>query len=146
MAKKPLSKAEVAELLRSPYVASVMSGRVNFTPEFKAIMYEEIINGRSLRSVLEEYGINTEILGEVRIWRLTQHLKEKSNREEGFADLRFKKRRTVAKRSRELTAEARVEQLEHELAYTRQEIEFLKKIHVADLEARKQWESKQRRK
>ena len=38
--------------------------------------------------------------------------------------------------------ETRIKQLEHELAYTRQEVEFLKKLQMADMEARRQWESK----
>ena len=65
---------------------------------------------------------------------------------EGFADLRTGNQHKPAKETTEHTLGARVEQLEHELAYTRQEVEFLKKIHVADLEARKLWESKQRQK
>jgi hypothetical protein len=47
---------------------------------------------------------------------------------------------------RNLTAEKRIRQLEAELAYTRQEVEFLKKVQVADMEARKAWESKHRQK
>ena len=54
--------------------------------------------------------------------------------------------RKRAKPTKEQTLAARVKDLEHELAYTRQEVEFLKKIHLADLEARKSWESKHRRK
>ena len=54
--------------------------------------------------------------------------------------------RKAAKETKEQTLTARIKQLEHELAYTRQEVEFLKKIHTADLEARKLWESKQRQK
>ena len=42
--------------------------------------------------------------------------------------------------------EQRIRQLEHELAYTRQEVEFLKKLQVANMEAQKQWESKHRQK
>ena len=37
-------------------------------------------------------------------------------------------------------------QLEHELTYTRQEVEFLKKTQMADMETRRQWESKHRSK
>ena len=37
-------------------------------------------------------------------------------------------------------------QLENELAYTRQEVEFLKKLQAANMEAQKQWESKHRQK
>jgi len=34
--------------------------------------------------------------------------------------------------------EPRLRQLEHELAYTRQEVEFLKKTQMADMETQKQ--------
>ena len=38
----------------------------------------------------------------------------------------------------------RIKQLEHELAYARQELEFLKKVQMVDMEARREWESKHR--
>ena len=44
------------------------------------------------------------------------------------------------------TVEQRIRQLENELAYTRQEVEFLKKLQAANMEAQKQWESKHRQK
>ena len=34
MSKKPLNAEEVAELRGSPYIASIISGKINFTPEF----------------------------------------------------------------------------------------------------------------
>ena len=64
----------------------------------------------------------------------------------GNQDYRKCNSRKPAKQTREQTLAARVEQLEHELAYTRQEVEFLKKIRMADLEAQRQWESKHRQK
>ena len=63
-----------------------------------------------------------------------------------WSDLRRKNGTKPSEGSRGQTLTERIAQLEHELAYTRQEVEFLKKIHTADLEARKEWESKQRRK
>ena len=36
--------------------------------------------------------------------------------------------------------------LENELAYTQQEVEFLKKLQAANMEAQRQWESKHRQK
>lgn len=35
------------------------------------------------------------------------------------------------------TVEQRINRLENELAYTRQEVEFLKKLRAADMEARR---------
>lgn len=146
MAKKPLNAEEIAELRSSPYVARVMSGQVKFTPEFKKVLYEELMRGKTVRVTLEEHGIDPEILGDKRIWGIAQKLRAKADRDEGFEDLRKNNSRKPAKETREQTLASRIEQLEHELAYTRQEVEFLKKIHMADLEARKLWESKQRRK
>ena len=146
MAKKPLNAEEIAELRSSPYVASIVGNRINFTPEFKRTAYDQITGGKTMREVFEEHGIDPEILGDARIWAFTQKLRAKADREEGFADLRGQNMRKPAKGTKEQTLAARVEQLEHELAYTRQEVEFLKKIHTADLEARKLWESKQRQK
>ena len=122
MAKKPLNAEEIAELRSSPYVASIIGNKISFTPEFKRMAYGQMTNGKTMREVFELHGIDPEILGDARIW--------------GFAE----------KLRAEQTLAARVEQLEHELAYTRQEVEFLKKIHTADLEARKLWESMHRQK
>ena len=142
MAKKPLNAEEIAELRESPFVSSVISGRITFTPEFKHMAYQQLCKGKSMREIFEENGIDPEILGNARIWGFAEKLRAKANREEGFADLRSQNSRKPQKGTKEQALSVRVEQLEHELAYTRQEVEFLKKIHMADLEARKQWESK----
>ena len=146
MARKPLNPEEIAELRSCPYVASIISGRINFTNEFKRSAYQQLLDGKTMRTIFEEHGIDPEILGDKRIWGFAHKLRANADREEGYADLRKNNSRKPAKESREQTLAARVEQLEHELAYTRQEVEFLKKIHTADLEARKLWESKHRQK
>jgi transposase-like protein len=146
MAKKELNTEELAELRESPYVASIISGRINFTPEFKRAAYQQLMDGKPMRTIFKEHGIDPEILGDKRIWGFAHKLRTNADRDEGFADLRCHNSRKPAKETREQTLAARVEQLEHELAYTRQEVEFLKKIRTADMEARKSWESRQRRK
>ena len=146
MARKPLNAEEIAELRSNPYVAKVTGNMISFTPEFKRMAYDQITSGKTMREVFEEHGIAPEILGDSRIWGFAEKLRAKAEREEGFTDLREQNMRKPAKETKEQTLKARVEQLEHELAYTRQEVEFLKKIHTADLEARKLWESKQRQK
>ena len=143
---KPLNAEEIEELRNSPYIVSIISDRISFSPEFKRVAYEQMLSGKPMRTILYEHGIDPEILGDARIWGLANKLRKKADREEGFADLRGNNKRLPAKETKEQELEARVEQLAHELAYTRQEVEFLKKIHMADLEARKLWESKQRQK
>ena len=146
MPRKELNTEELAELRDSPYVASIIAGRINFTPQFKREAYRLLMEGRSMRSIFEEHGIAPEILGDKRIWAFAHKLRTNADRDEGFADLRKNNSRKPSSQTQEQTLAARVEQLEHELAYTRQEVEFLKKIHTADLEARKSWESRLRQK
>ena len=146
MARKPFTAEELAELRSSPYVSNITLTKVNFTEEFKSIAYGQLLAGLTMREIFEQHGINPDILGPARIRGFAFHLRHNADRDEGFVDLREKNRRRPPKETAEQTLKAKVERLEHELAYTRQEVEFLKKIHLADLEARKQWESKQRQK
>ena len=146
MAKKPLTAEEIAQLSTSPHVTGIVSGKVSFTPEFKKLMYENLLAGKTIRMTMLENGIDPQILGDKRIWGIAEKLRANADREQGFIDLRFQNRRRPPKQSKEQTLAKRIEQLENELAYTRQEVEFLKKIRAADLEAQRLWESKHRRK
>ena len=146
MAQKRFTEEEIRQLKLSPYVASVSAARVQFTPEFKKMAYQEISGGKTLRTVMEEHGIDPDILGDARIWSTAANLRKDAEREEGFVDLRGRNGRKSKKPVKEQTAEERVAQLERELEYAKQELEFLKKIQAADMEARKARKSKQRRK
>ena len=53
MARKPLDAEEIAELRSNPYVASIISGRISFTPEFKRVAYEQLMSGKSMRTIFE---------------------------------------------------------------------------------------------
>ena len=139
---KQFNTEEIAILRSNPHVIAVSSDRVSFSESFKKMAYEQMLAGKKLKDIFAENGIDPDILGKYRIANITKRIRTQAEREGGFADLRIKNKRQPPKGTKEQTLEARVEELEHELAYTRQEVEFLKKIHVADLEARKSWESK----
>lgn len=143
MSNKLLSEEEVTALKASPHVESVSCRSVVFTPKFKKTVYRELLGGKNIRDILEEHGINTTALGQARINGLLDRLRKESDRTEGFANLRHQ-RRNKTEEERSQSAERRIRQLEAELAYTRQEVEFLKKVQAADMEARKAWESKHR--
>lgn len=140
MAEKLLNPEEIAELCNNQYVAKISGNRIFFSPEFKRIAYQQMRHGKLMRSIFAENGIDPDILGDSRIWGFAEKLRSKADRETGFADLRENNMRKPAQATKEQTLVTRVEQLEHELAYTRQEVEFLKKIQMADLEAQKSWE------
>ena len=143
MSRKLLSKEEIAELKQNPHVTGVSARSVNFSAEFKQIAYEAMTRGENLASVLETYGINTGVLGEVRIHGMAQRLYQFAEREEGFRSQKGQKKRNKEEVEEE-NLRKRMQRLENELAYTRQEVEFLKKMQEADTEARRQWESKRK--
>lgn len=145
MSNKLFSPEEKAALKGSPYVESVTDRSVCFTPEFKRLVYRELLSGKNIHDIFEERGIDTAALGAVRINGFLERLRKAGERDEGFANLRHQ-RKAKSPEERSLSAEKRIRQLEAELAYTRQEVEFLKKIQAANLEAQKAWESKRRQK
>lgn len=101
------------------------------------------MRGERLASVLEMYGINTGILGEARIRGMAQRLYQFAEREGGFRSQKGHAKRNPQELEEE-SLRKRLKRLENELAYTRQEVEFLKKVQEADTEARRQWESKRK--
>ena len=146
MARRLLTKEEIEKLKQSPYVAKATPYQVSFTVDFKRMAYQELMDGKLMREILTESGIDLEILGDNRVWTLAENIKKAAEREGGFEDQREKNSRKPRKMTEEQAMAKRIEQLEHELAYTRQEVEFLKKLQAANMEAQKKWESRHRQK
>ena len=141
----PLSKRDVDELRNNQYIASVTSNTVCFTEAFKELAYEKKLQGVSVSETMRQCGIDPEILGASRVKGFSYTLNKSAKRESGFSDGRSENYHRPPKTGDE-TVEQRIRQLENELAYTRQEVEFLKKLQAANMEAQKQWESKRRQK
>ena len=141
----PLSKREVEELRRNPHIASVTANTVRFTEAFKKLAYEKKCQGVPVTETMRQCGIDPEILGASRVEGFSYTLNKKAKQESGFSDNRSENYRRPPKAGEE-TVEQRIRQLENELAYTRQEVEFLKKLQAANMEAQKQWESRHRQK
>lgn len=136
------SKEQIEILERSPHVALVSETTIMFKPEFKRYLQEQKQQGRRIREVLLEQGIDPQILGGKRIENLSYRLKQDTNEENWSVDGRSTNGRTTVSPDEEMDLEARVRWLTHELEYTRQEVAFLKKLQMANTEARKAWESK----
>lgn len=134
---------QLEHLRANPYVKSVSQSSVSFTEEFKQYFWHRLQEGVITRQIFIECGIDPDALGKRRMDGFRYSLKQNSKRVEGFSDKRRGNYRHE-KNADEQSVELRLKQLEHELAYTRQEVEFLKKLQTADMEARKQWGSKHR--
>ena len=139
--KNFFTQEQMEQLLKNPYVKHVTPSTVRFTEEFKRYYYQKHTSGMLVRDIFLECGIDPDILGESRIDGFCYTINKQAKRDTGFTDNRQNNYRRPAKTGEE-TVDIRIKQLEHELAYTRQEVEFLKKLQMADMEARRQWESK----
>jgi len=137
----PFTEEQMEQLRANKYVRKVSSSTVRFTEEFKRYFYQKYKAGMTARSIFLECGIDPDVLGIKRVEGLCYTLNKQAKREESFTDKRQNNYHRPSKTGEE-TVETRIKQLEHELAYTRQEVEFLKKLQMADMEARRQWESR----
>ncbi len=141
MSNKLMSQEDVERLSENSHVERISTRSITFTPEFKQITYDALCSGMKIDEILLRHGIDPMILGKVRVRGLQEKIEAAAKRPEGFANLRRTKI-SAAETDKEESLKKQLRLLQQELAYTRQEVEFLKKIRMADLEARKLWESK----
>jgi hypothetical protein len=142
---EPLSQEQIENLRRCPQVCSATEVLVCFTAEFKQLFYTEYKKGRSPKSILREAGIDPAWLGDKRIHSLRTVVLDQAKRAGGFSDNTRRLPMNPELKAAQTTDE-RIARLEHELAYARQELEYLKKIYLADREMEQAWLQKQRRK
>lgn len=140
MCAKMLSDEEIAKLKNHPYVIDANERFVCFTVAFKERFYQEYRNGRKPKRILTDMGLDTNLLGTSRINSIKLHVLQQAQSIKGFTDLDGQRFGSFI---REMSPEDKIKRLEHELAYTRQELEFVKKIVQANREAQTEWESKQ---
>ena len=124
MANKKFTEEEMNHLRASPYVLDVSPSIVHFSAKFKELFWNSILEGKQLRKIVIELGIDPDILGENRINGLKTMIRNEVRAGKGFRDLK-----TYGSYIKDYTdPEAKVKYLEQQLAYKDQEIDFLKKI------------------
>lgn len=127
MNNRRFTMEEIEVLKKNPYVKTAYTSRVSFTSDFKREYLTRHDAGESGREILRSLGIDPEILGDSRVWSLIGKFKNEVEQHGGFSDIR---------RSSESDIQtATMEQLRVEVAYVKQEVEFLKKNIILDLEA-----------
>ena len=115
---------EQQQLLRdNPYTVRVTADVLNLSKEFKELFYKEYQSGSLPRDILEKYGYPADILGKQRIWGISHTIRKQFEDTGEFRDVRTPTTPTTAD-----SPEERVRQLEHQVNYLAQEVEFLKKI------------------
>ena len=131
MSRKIFTPEQQQLLRQNPYIYSVSETRFSLTKEFKQIYLEAYNQGESPRKILEDHGFDIVLIGERRIWSISNHIRTEYKKygefHEGYQP-RSARSEVIPDSDKPLSEADEIRQLRHEVDYLRQEIEFLKKI------------------
>ena len=128
---KAFSEEDKAHLLENPYVRSVSENQIRFTQAFRDEYWRRYKNGQESKDILVTLGIDPELLGETR--RIGLHKRIADAATNGFLSTDVHDDSSNSFEDAVVPAKALI-QMRHELAYLRQEVEFIKKILSPDEE------------
>lgn len=126
MSRHVFTDEQIEELKRNPYVISVTSKYVNYSEEFKKLFLKDYNDGMSPIDIFKKYGFDPDTLGEQRRHNFVMRIKKESQRLDGFKDMRKVNRGRP--RTKDLTSEERIAQLNHKIDILKQENDFLKRV------------------
>lgn len=124
---KEYTRKETKKLKENPYTLKVTKNKLYHTAEFKKAFWTKYQAGMAPRKILTELGYDPEMFGQKRIDSLVQHIKKQALSGNGFTEGENRTKRVPLKSLEEFTPES-FAQMQHEVLYLKQEVEFLKKI------------------
>ena len=128
---KKYTQKQIKELKANPYTLQVDDKRIFFTIEFKKIFWTKYQAGMSPRAILKELNYNLDYFGQKQIDSIVQRVKKEALAGE-FTEGYQRSKRIKIKEPELLNPEQRLQQMQHEMLYLRQEVEFLKKVLKKD--------------
>ena len=131
---KEYTVKQIKQLERNPYVFKVTKHKLYYTAKFKEDFWISYQAGNSPRKILIDFGFEIDIFGQKQIDSLVQHIKKQALSGNGFSEGENRQRRVPMKATSEdeLSSPQSIKRMQNELLYLRQEVEFLKKIIIAD--------------
>lgn len=131
---KEYTEKQIKDLQKNPYVLKVSKHKLYYTAKFKEEFWISYQAGNSPRKILSDFGFDLSIFGQKQIDSLVQHIKKQALSGNGFSEGENRQRRSPMKATNEneLSSPQSIERMQNELLYLRQEVEFLKKIIIAD--------------
>ena len=131
---KEYTEKQKRELRKNPYVLQVTKHKIYYTAKFKEDFWISYQAGNTPRKILTDFGFDLNTFGQKQIDSLVQHIKKQALSGDGFTEGTNRQRRIPRKATaeEELPSPQSIERMQNELLYLRQEVEFLKKIIIAD--------------
>lgn len=138
---------QLKELVDSPHVSSVSSKSVSYTKAFKDIAWREYCSGIDPMEIFKNHGFNVETLGRSRILGFFKLLREAREKGLEFTEgsepyptdaekkYTFPTPPKMPKHGRPpIMSDAEIGKLAATVAYLSQEVEFIKKIILSEME------------
>lgn len=122
------TRKQQKELEKNPYTYKVTENRLFFTKEFKKVFWIKYNAGMSPRAIIKELGYDLSYFTQGQIDNIVQHLRKKSIAGEEFSEGYAKEKRPNIKLPAPDTSPETIQQMQNEITYLKQEIEFLKKV------------------
>ena len=131
---KEYTDKQIRELQENPYVFKVTKHKLYYTAKFKEDFWISYQAGNSPRKILTDFGFDISVFRQKQIDSLVQHIKRQALSGNGFSEGENRQRRSPMQATKEsdLSSPQSIERMQNELLYLRQEVEFLKKIIIAD--------------
>ena len=131
---KEYTTKQIKELEKNPYVFKATKYKLYYTAKFKEDFWMSYQAGNAPRKILRDFGFDLSIFGQKQIDSLVQHIKKQALSGNGFTEGENRQKRISIKvtKEEELSSPQSIERMQNELLYLRQEVEFLKKIIIAE--------------
>ena len=124
---KKYTKNQIRELSKNPYTFKIDNKRILSTIEFKKLFWIKYQAGMSPRAILKELNYNLDCFGQKQIDSITQRIKKEALAGEFTEGYSRNRRAKINEPDIELTPQ-NIKQMQNELMYLRQEVDFLKKV------------------
>jgi hypothetical protein len=136
---KEYTEKQIKQLKANPYTFKVTKNKLYFTAKFKEDFWVSYQAGNAPRKIMQDLGYDLSIFTQKQIDNYVQRIKKEALSGNGFSEGENRERRVPMKATKEedLYSPQSVERMQNELMYLRQEIEYLKKIIIADNSKRK---------
>ena len=124
---KKYTQKQIKELKSNPYTLRVDDKRISFTIEFKKVFWTKYQAGMSPRAIFRELNYNLNYFGQKQIDSIVQRIKKEAMAGE-FTEGYSRNNRMKIKEPDEDISPQNIKQIQNELLYLRQEVDFLKKV------------------
>ena len=131
---RSFTKEQIKKLEKNPYTFKVTTNKLYFSAQFKEDFWVSYQAGNAPRKIMQDLGYDLSMFTQKQIDNYVQRIKKEALSGNGFREGENRQRRIPMKATaeEELSSPQSLERMQNELLYLRQEVEFLKKIIIAD--------------